>query len=226
MLLFDIGANRGDATIAGVELGYEVIALEPAPKVFAELVCNFIYEPKVVPLRLAVAEKHGDQIEFYECVEDGLSTMEKSWLTDPNMPYNGKEFRTITVKTCTIDWLAEQYGKPDLIKIDVEGAEWSVFRGMTQNYGKLAFEWTQETLDQHEEQLLYLKSIGYTKFRMQFIEHHLQEPDSEWLPIKSKNDLKKLRESLAPKWESEGWQKANLRPTADVGMLWVNQINL
>jgi FkbM family methyltransferase len=220
MLLFDIGANRGDATVAGVNLGYKVIALEPAPRVFAELVRNFIYDPNVIPLRLAVSETTGDRIEFYECVEDGLSTMEKSWLTDPDMPYNGKEFRIVYVNTCTMNWLVEQYGKPDLIKIDVEGAEWAVFRGMTQNYGKLAFEWTQETLDQHEEQLTYLKSIGYTKFRMQFIEHHLQEPDTEWLPIKSKNDLKKLRESLAPEWESEGWKKANLRPTADVGMLW------
>ena len=221
MLLFDVGANRGDATIAGVKRGYKVIALEPAPKVFAELVHNFIYDPNVVPLRLAVAETQGDRIEFYECVEDGLSTMEKSWLTDPSMPYNGKEFRTINVNTCTMDWLVEQYGKPDLIKIDVEGAEWSVFRGMTQNYGKLAFEWTQETLDQHEEQLLYLKSIGYTKFRMQFIEHHLREPDNEWLTIESENDLKKLRDSLAPWWESEGWKRSRLRPTSDVGMIWV-----
>ena len=96
MLLFDIGANRGDATIAGTALGYKVIALEPAPKVFAKLVRNFIYDPNVIPLRLAVSETTGDRIEFYECVEDGLSTTEKTWLTDPDMPYNGKEFRTIT----------------------------------------------------------------------------------------------------------------------------------
>jgi FkbM family methyltransferase len=221
VLLFDIGANRGDATIAGASLGYKVIALEPAPRVFAELVRNFIYDPNVVPLRLAVSETTGDRVEFYECVEDGLSTMEKSWLTDASMPYNGKEFRTVYVNTCTMDWLVEKYGKPDLIKIDVEGAEWSVFRGMTQNYGKLAFEWTQETLDQHEKQLAYLKSIGYTKFKMQFIEHHLQEPEAPWLPIKSKNDLKKLRKNLAPEWEKDGWKKANLRPTPDVGMLWI-----
>ena len=222
MLLFDIGANRGDAVVAGLELGYKVIALEPAPRVFSKLATNFIYEPNVVPLRLAVSDSANERIEFYECVEDGLSTAEKAWLTDPRMPYNGKDFRTIKVPTCTMDWLVETYGVPDLVKIDVEGAEWAVFRGMTKHYGKIAFEWTQETLDQHEEQLVYLKSIGYTKFRMQFIEHHLQEPDTEWLPIKSKNDLKKLRESLAPEWEKQGWKKANLRPTADVGMLWVS----
>jgi FkbM family methyltransferase len=220
-LLFDIGANRGDATVAGIEKGYKVIALEPAPRVFAELIRNFIYEPKVIPLRLAAGEEVGKRLEFYECVEDGLSTLEKSWLADPGMPYYGKEFRTISVNTCTVDWLVEKYGQPDLIKIDVEGAEWQVLRGMSKYSGKIALEWTQETLDQHEDQLKYLKSIGYTKFQMQFIEHHLQEPDGDWLPITKKLDLKSLRESLATEWENGGWKKSNLRSTSDVGMIWV-----
>lgn len=221
MLLFDIGANRGDATVAGVKLGYKVIALEPAPKVFAELVRNFIYDPNVVLLRLAVSEKHGERIEFYECVEDGLSTMEKSWLTDSSMPYNGKEFRTINVNTCTMDWLVEQFGKPDLIKIDVEGAEWAVLRGMTKHSGKIALEWTMETMGKHNEQLQYLKSIGYTKFKLQFIEHHLVEPEDAWQKIDEDTDLEKIRQDKQFWWVSKGWKKSNLRPTADVGMLWV-----
>lgn len=222
MLLFDVGANRGDATVAGLKLGYKVIALEPAPRIFAELVRNFIYEPNVVPLRLAVSDADNGRIEFYECVEDGLSTTEKAWLTDPRMPYNGKEFRTISVSTCTMDWLVETYGMPDLVKIDVEGAEWSVLHGMTTHCGKLALEWTYETLDEHEEQLSYLHSIGYTEFLPQFIEHHLQEPDGEWLKLKpKKNGLKSTIDKMAPEWTNGGWKKSNLRPTADVGMLWV-----
>ena len=35
MLLFDIGANKGDATVSGLKKGYKVIALEPAPRVYA-----------------------------------------------------------------------------------------------------------------------------------------------------------------------------------------------
>lgn len=221
MLMFDIGANRGDATIAGLALGYKVIALEPAPKVFVKLVSNFIYEPNVIPLRLAVSETNGELIDFYECVEDGLSTIEKSWLTDPDMPYNGKEFRTIRVNTCTMDWLVEQYGKPDLVKIDVEGAEWSVLRGMTKHCGKIALEWTMNTMDKHNEQLQYLKSLGYTKFKFQFIENHLVEPDDEWELIKKNTDLEKIRQDKQMWWVSKGWKKSNLRPTADVGMLWV-----
>lgn len=221
MLLFDIGANRGDATIAGLKLGYKVVALEPAPKVFVELINNFIYEPNVIPLRFAVSDKQGERVEFYECIEDGLSTIEKSWLTNSSMPYNGKEYRTIYVNTCTMDWLIEQYGRPDLIKIDVEGAEWSVLRGMTRHSGKIALEWTMETMGEHDKQLQYLKSIGYTKFRLQFIEDHLLEPEYEWQEIINDVSLEKIRQDKQMWWITEGWKRSNLRPTADVGMLWV-----
>jgi hypothetical protein len=133
------------------------------------------------------------------------------------MPYNGKVYRTVKATTITIDTLAKIYGEPDLIKIDVEGAEWFVFNGMTKKYGKLAFEWTYETLDQHEEQLKYLKNIGYDSFAPQFIENHLEEP-SNWYPIGS---LTKWVNDNSKKWIDGEWKKSNLRPTADVGMVWV-----
>lgn len=219
MILFDIGSNRGDATVAGLNLGYKVIALEPAPRIYAELVKNFIYNPNVIPLKFAVSNTNNEVIEFYEAQEDGLSTMNKDWLTSDTMPYKGKPFRTIQATTCTIDWLVEQYGRPDLIKIDVEGAEWLVFKGMTQRYGKLAFEWTNVTLKEHQRQVEYLEVLGYTEIAPQFIEHHLQEPMA-WYPIKD-FDLQSWVQINSPKWESVGWKASNLRPTADVGMIWV-----
>ena len=218
MLLFDIGANRGDATIAGLTKGYRVVAIEPGPRIYRQLVANFIYNNNVVPLKFAVSDTDNQQIEFYEAEEDGLSTLNKEWLTDETMPYNGKPYRTINATTITIDSLAKIYGNPDLIKIDVEGAEWSVFKGMTQKYGKIAFEWTQETVDQHEEQLQYLFNLGYEFFAPQFIENHLEEP-LNWYPIG--DGLKKWIDNNSEKWINGEWKKSNLRPTADVGMCWV-----
>jgi FkbM family methyltransferase len=220
MLMFDVGANRGDAVIAGLNKGYKVIALEPGPRVFKELVSNFIYNTNVIPLKFAVSDSDDSLIEFYECIEDGLSTIERSWLTDPSMPYEGKEFRTISATTITIDTLAKIYGSPDLIKIDVEGAEWSVFRGMTKKYGMLTFEWTINTIDEHIKQIDYLKSLGYKKIAPQFIEHHLQEP-KEWFNIKDQRLDNWVIENK-DKWENGGWKESNLRPTADVGMVWLS----
>lgn len=220
MLLFDIGANKGDATVAGLKKGYKVIALEPAPRVYAELVKQFIYHPLVTPLRFAVSNSDDDLVEFYECVEDGLSTLNKDWLTSPEMPYAGKEFRTIKVSTITLDSLVKTYGEPDLIKIDVEGGEWSVFAGMTRKYKKLCFEWTLETLEEHEQQLDYLARLGYTEYAPQYIEHHLDEPE-EWFALQTSNNVRQWHESHKEQWEKEEWKKAGLRPTADVGMIWV-----
>lgn len=219
MLLFDIGANRGDATLAGLQKGYKVIALEPGSRVFKELVCNFIYNKNVVPLKLAVSDADNMQIEFYEADEDGLSTINKEWLTNDSMPYVGKSFRIASATTITVDSLVKIYGKPDLIKIDVEGAEWNVFKGMSKHYGKLAFEWTDATIEEHQSQIEYLSNLGYTEIAPQFIEHHLQEPET-WYTIKEQR-LDDWIIQNKDSWIDGGWKQSNLRPTADVGMCWV-----
>lgn len=222
MLLFDIGANRGDATIAGFKKGYKVIALEPAPKVFGELVKNFIYNLDVTPLKYAVAESDYATIRFYECVEDGLSTTNLDWLTKDSMPYAGKAYRTVSATTITIDTLADKYGSPDLIKIDVEGGEWPALLGMKRKHGTVAMEWTFETLDQHEKQLDYLYTLGYREYAPQYIVHHLDAPDT-WFPLRPDNEgaLWEWQKTTHEAWITNGWKVANLRPTADVGMAWV-----
>ena len=222
MIMFDIGANRGDATLAGLQCGYRVVALEPAPRVFAQLVKNFIYNPKVLPLRMAVSDKDGERIKFYEAEEDGLSTTNQEWLTGAGMPYQGKPYRTIEANTITVDTLAEKYGEPDLIKIDVEGAEWSVFYGMTRKMRTLCFEWTLETLVEHEKQLDYLFSLGYREVGFQYIEHHLQQPE-QWWQLGKDNTRQMLiwHQETSDEWIEVGWKKSALRPTADVGMCWV-----
>jgi FkbM family methyltransferase len=219
MLCFDIGANRGDFTIAALEKGYDVIAIEAAPKVFGELVSNFIYNPRVTPLKFAVSGSDYQRIEFYEAEEDGLSTLNLEWLTNESLPYAGKPYRTTSATTITLDTLALKYGVPDLIKIDVEGAEWHVFKGLSSKMGTIAFEWTLATMHEHIEQLNYLTYGGYTEVAPQYIEHHCQQP-SVWFDLKT-FDLEKWHNKNKGLWESGYWKRSNLRPTADVGMLWV-----
>jgi FkbM family methyltransferase len=219
MLCFDIGANRGDFTLAALGKGYDVIAIEPAPKVFGDLVKNFIYNPRVTPLRFAVSATDYERVEFYEAEEDGLSTLNQDWLTSDAMPYNGKPFKTIAATTITLDKLALIYGVPDLIKIDVEGAEWHVFKGLSSKMGTIAFEWTDVTIVEHQLQLEYLSHGGYTEVGCQYIVNHCEEPKT-WHNIK-KFDLAKWVERTKTHWTNGDWAEANLRPTADVGMLWV-----
>lgn len=218
MLCFDIGANRGDWTKAALAKGYKVIAIEPG-KIFNQLVKNFIYNPDVIPLKFAVSSSDDMNIEFYECVEDGLSTINKDWLTADGMPYKGKEFYTSSANTITLDTLAAKYGVPDLIKLDVEGSEWHVFKGLSSKMGTIAFEWTLATMADHQLQLEYLAIGGYTEVAPQYIVEHCEEPKT-WFPIADFN-LEIWHSATKRHWEEGGWKVANLRPTADVGMLWV-----
>lgn len=219
MLCFDVGANRGDFTVAALAQGYTVIALEPAPRVFAELVGNFVYNPNVTPLKYAVSGSDYQAIEFFEAEEDGLSTINLDWLTKESMPYAGKPYRTVKATTITLDTLAQIYGTPDLIKIDVEGAEWHVFKGLSSKMGTIAFEWTDATLPEHQIQLEYLSIGGYKEVAPQFIEHHCQQP-AQWFAL-DEFDLSTWVAANSADWVNGGWQGSNLRPTADVGMLWV-----
>jgi len=219
MLCFDVGANRGDFSMAALAKGYRLVSLEPAPRVFSALVANFIYNQNVTPLKYAVSDCNYEVIDLYEAEEDGLSTINLDWLTDETMPYAGKPYRTVKATTITLDTLALKYGQPDLIKIDVEGAEWFVFKGLTSKMGTIAFEWTDATVGEHQKQLQYLEGLGYSEVAPQFIEHHCQVPDTFYKL--SGFDLSTWIDQQSVYWVKQGWKESNLRPTADVGMLWV-----
>jgi len=96
-------------------------------------------------------------------------------------------------------------------------------KGMTRHYGgMICFEWTFETIKHHEAQLDYLHTLGYKEMAAQYIVNHLEVPQ-QWGQLQSNNDkqLYAWHQLTSDEWIDGGWKVANLRPTADVGMLWV-----
>lgn len=229
VLFFDIGANRGEATEKALKIGYDkVIALECAPRMYPLLAKNFFNDTRVVPLKFAVTDKMDQQIEFYECGNgeinqgDGSSTTELSWLTDPKSRVAGMSYRTVRAQTCTIDWLIEQYGVPDLVKIDVEGGEHKIIQTLSYKPKQIAFEWHLEFLDDYIKDVEKLdKYNGYKEFALQYITHHLEEP-TEYRPIEEIQNIYDWIEKTKSAWENNGWLDAGgYNPKADVGMIWV-----
>ncbi|MEZ0266952.1 MAG: FkbM family methyltransferase [Phycisphaerae bacterium] len=126
---FDVGANWGFyVLLAGKyrDKGCEVVAFEPHPQSAAELQTQVVLNGMSGDTRVvqaAVSDTVGT-IEFADtgsAIGQMIASVDKDKLGQ----------RMLKVPTMTLDGAAEQFGMPDLVKLDVEGAENLVMAGAT-----------------------------------------------------------------------------------------------
>jgi len=174
-LVFDIGANVGKWTKSNLDTYDKIISIEASEKTFKKLQqnCN---NPKIVALNYAVCNNNFNDILFYEAQEDVLSTINKEWLTSSSSRFFNKPYKETMCKTITIDKLINEYGKPDLIKIDVEGGEFECISSLSQKVNLLCFEWASETNNITFNCLEYLSKIGFTEYYIQHQDNYTFRP--------------------------------------------------
>jgi FkbM family methyltransferase len=139
MCVFDIGANVGQMTLEMAALvgpSGQVVAVEPAPGNLAVLrrhVEGNGFSGRVKIVAAACSEKSNEVIpmKIFGNSEDAVGSghtlvvMQAEPTAASTMP-----FAIIMVKTVTVDSLCDHFGLlPDVLKIDVEGAEIAVLRG-------------------------------------------------------------------------------------------------
>lgn len=133
-VFFDIGAHHGWVSIWALPLVGKkgsVVSFEPSPANLTILewhrTSNKFSQWTIVPR--AVSGSDTDE-EFF-LVDTGDSPMNSLTSGTPGMPLmSGREIRKIFVKTTTLDTFCSQvHRRPNLVKIDVEGAELLVLRG-------------------------------------------------------------------------------------------------
>jgi len=169
MLIFDIGANIGRYTETYAKNpANTVISVEASTTTYPILVSNVLKYTNVTPLHYAVSNTPDQSITFYECQSDVLSTLDLNWLISPESRFGGKQiYREVIVPTIAIDALISRYGMPDILKVDVEGAEEYVLYSLTQKTPVVAFEWAAEWRDSLKRAIDHVVSLGYSKFHLQ-----------------------------------------------------------
>lgn len=150
-LCFDIGANIGDRTAALLLSGNKVVAIEPQPECVKHIRKRFqtkIDEYKLIVIQNAVGSKEGSA-KLQLTRTSTIASMNPNWIQRVK-ERRFKKFnwnRSIEVRVQTLDKLIAHYGKPEFIKIDVEGYELEVLKGLSQKINFLAFEFTPEIIN-------------------------------------------------------------------------------
>jgi FkbM family methyltransferase len=130
-LCFDVGANVGEKTEALLEAGARVVAFEPNPMVLPELRarCGRRRNCIIVPTALGSAPATATLYARESHVNSGL------------FPESGAGVvATYDVPVQTLDTAIQAHGRPTFCKIDVEGWELEVLKGLTQPIPVLSFE--------------------------------------------------------------------------------------
>lgn len=178
-MFFDIGANIGNWSLSNINNCEKIITVEASPKTFNKLLLNISDNSKITCLNYAVCNSDNEYIIFYDSNVDTLSTINKDWLdSDISRFYKKFKYNEIKCKTIKLDKLINNYGIPELIKIDVEGGEFECIRSLTQKVNNLCFEWASEMNDITFNCLDYLESIGYNNFAIQFEDNYIYRPSN------------------------------------------------
>ena len=182
VLVFDVGANVGNRTKVFLRLGARVVAVEPQPGCASLLAEAFAGEPRLTLVREALGDAIGDA-EMTLSDASTISSMSPGWIAAVRRSGRFAAYRwdrTVTVPVTTLDRLIERHGVPAFVKIDVEGFEREVLRGLSAPLPALSFEFTPEWSEAAFACLAHLESLGPHRFNYSFGETLRLESEA-WL---------------------------------------------
>jgi FkbM family methyltransferase len=200
-LCFDVGAHVGNRLRVWQQLGARTVAIEPQPLIFNLLQRLYGRSPHVVLLDQAVGAAPGKAMLHISQRTPTVSTLSRSWMqaVQQDESFAGVAWETaVPVPLTTLDALIGQYGRPAFCKIDVEGFELEVLRGLSTPIPALSFEYIPAALDVALGCVERLKQLGEYHYSYALGEtHHLQaEP---WLKA---DEMCRFLQKLSPQAKS------------------------
>ena len=166
-LVFDVGANMGNRSKIFRAIGARVVAFEPQSHCANFLAAAFRGDAGYTLKQMALSDREGE-LTMHLSDAHVLSTLDQEWMDRMNQ---GGRFahrwnRTEVVKVSTLDLAIAAHGLPDFIKIDVEGHELSVLRGLGQPVRQLSLEFASEALDRIGQCVEHLESLARYEYRL------------------------------------------------------------
>jgi len=161
-LCFDVGANLGQRTEVFLACGAKVVAVEPNYLCLPTLKFHFSRNKNVQIVLQAVGATAG-LIDLHVHGTESTASVFENW--DRTIFGPGRETTALSVPVTTLDALIERFGRPDFIKIDVEGSELDVLRGLSHPVPLLSFEYGCRHINQLLQCLVEIAKLGRISIR-------------------------------------------------------------
>lgn len=165
--IYDIGAHLGSRTRVFLALGHPVVAVEPQRRFFEIIADKLAEQPNCVLIHGAVGAESGTADIQISDRYPTVSSLSPSWIGAgvaagvlKGVSYNRSE----TVRVYSMGELMELYGSPAFIKIDVEGFEYEVIRGLRTPVPALSFEIVPSSLDLTTRCVEHLEGLGRYRY--------------------------------------------------------------
>ena len=162
--VFDVGANIGQKADLYLAAGAQVICFEPQPDCLTILTQKYQQNPNAFIVNKGLGEQAGT-MQLSVCSDANyISTFSQKWKTGRFANYDWNQ--TVTVEITTLDEMIKLWGCPKLCKIDVEGFEYQVLKGLSRPIPYISFEFAIEFIEDTKNCINHLKSLGYKVFNI------------------------------------------------------------
>jgi FkbM family methyltransferase len=169
-MAWDIGANAGEWTVLLAGMFERVVSLEPDER--CQPPAGYVYD------RRAAWSETGEETLYRR-----TSALQTSLLPTHGIGDGGAKVEVVeqvTVQAVTLDDLACEFGRPDFIKLDIEGAEVQALAGATMPCFSRCC-WLIESHNVSGEVGTHLLRLGFVTCHVIKHPHPQASPGHEWI---------------------------------------------